>query len=643
MSQETIRAAERAAGQVNTMSTYDPDSDQLHEECGIFGVWAPDRDVARLTYFGLRALQHRGQESAGIAVGDGGTVMVRKDLGLLDRVFSNADLSTLSGQLAVGHVRYGTAGAKSWEASQPHLSTINSVIIALAHNGTLVNTDELRRQLIELGVPFLSNSDSEVATKLIGYFTQRTGHLREGIRKTMELVRGGYAMTLINEQALYAFRDPHGIRPLVLGKLVDEGLDQADAAAVSQLPSQDGAATVDSAVRVTRAGGWVVASETCALDIVGAEYVRDVRPGEILRISAEGLVSEQGVPAAEEPANCIFEQVYFARPDSIMNGKSVYACRYDMGRQLAHEEPVEADLVIGVPDSGLPPAEGYSHESGIPFGEGLIKNRYVGRTFIEPTQELRAMGVRMKLNPLRDNIEGKRLVVIDDSIVRGTTMVQLVKMLRNAGAKEIHIRINSPEVIWPCFYGIDTDVQSQLISANKTVDEICEYIGSEYAVEGFKLDAVDYLLKPFSFADFSRSAGKANSLYELRHNQRAGVPEATPEALPKDKEYISVKADYKVSLVKISDIVYLESEGEYVRMHLADGTTITTLFRLKNMEAALPSDMFMRVHRSYIVNLRCIKGYVRGRVFLSDTEYVPIGENYKESFQHYIESNFKNL
>ncbi len=519
MSQETIRAAERAAGQVNAMSTYDPDSDQLHEECGVFGVWAPDRDVARLTYFGLRALQHRGQESAGIAVGDGGTVMVRKDLGLLDRVFSNADLSTLSGQLAVGHVRYGTAGAKSWEASQPHLSTINSVIIALAHNGTLVNTDELRRQLIELGVPFLSNSDSEVATKLIGYFTQRTGHLREGIRKTMELVRGGYAMTLINEQALYAFRDPHGIRPLVLGKLVDEGLDQADAAVVSQLPSQDGAATVDSAVRVTRAGGWVVASETCALDIVGAEYVRDVRPGEILRISAEGLVSEQGVPAAEELANCIFEQVYFARPDSIMNGKSVYACRYDMGRQLAHEEPVEADLVIGVPDSGLPPAEGYSHESGIPFGEGLIKNRYVGRTFIEPTQELRAMGVRMKLNPLRDNIEGKRLVVIDDSIVRGTTMVQLVKMLRNAGAKEIHIRINSPEVIWPCFYGIDTDVQSQLISANKTVDEICEYIGAD----SLAFLSVEGLLKVMP------KGGYCDACFTGRY------PVAIPESFGRDK------------------------------------------------------------------------------------------------------------
>ena len=519
MSQETIRAAERATGQVATMSTYDPDSDQLHEECGVFGVWAPDRDVARLTYFGLRALQHRGQESAGIAVGDGGTVMVRKDLGLLDRVFSNADLSTLSGQLAVGHVRYGTAGAKSWEASQPHLSTINSVIIALAHNGTLVNTDELRRQLIELGVPFLSNSDSEVATKLIGYFTQRTGHLREGIRKTMELVRGGYAMTLINEQALYAFRDPHGIRPLVLGKLVDEGLDQADAASVSQLPSQDGASTVDSAVHITRAGGWVVASETCALDIVGAEYVRDVRPGEILRISAEGLVSEQGVPAAEESASCIFEQVYFARPDSIMNGKSVYACRYDMGRQLAHEEPVEADLVIGVPDSGLPPAEGYSHESGIPFGEGLIKNRYVGRTFIEPTQELRAMGVRMKLNPLCDNIEGKRLVVIDDSIVRGTTMVQLVKMLRNAGAKEIHIRINSPEVIWPCFYGIDTDVQSQLISANKTVDEICEYIGAD----SLAFLSVEGLLKVMP------KGGYCDACFTGRY------PVAIPESFGRDK------------------------------------------------------------------------------------------------------------
>ncbi|WP_085830814.1 amidophosphoribosyltransferase [Collinsella vaginalis] len=482
MSQETTRAAALAAERAHAVAaTIDElDRDELHEECGVFGVWAPARDVARLTYFGLRALQHRGQESAGIAVGDGGTVMVRKDLGLVGRVFTNADLSALPGELAIGHVRYGTAGAKSWEAAQPHLSTINDVIIALAHNGTLVNTDELRRQLIELGVPFLSNSDSEVAAKLIGYFTQRTNHLREGIRKTMELVRGGYAMALINEEALYAFRDPYGIRPLVLGRLVEQGLDQVDPASVSAMPASEGAASKRSVEEtLTVADGWVVASETCALDIVGAEYVRDIRPGEILRISSKGLVSEQGVPAAPQKANCIFEQVYFARPDSIMDGKSVYACRYDMGRQLAREAPADADLVIGVPDSGLPPAEGFAYESGIRFGEGLIKNRYVARTFIEPTQELRAMGVRMKLNPLRDNIAGKRLVVIDDSIVRGTTMVQLVRMLRQAGAREIHVRINSPEVIWPCFYGIDTDVQSQLISANKSVEEIRELIGAD--------------------------------------------------------------------------------------------------------------------------------------------------------------------
>lgn len=465
-------------------TAFDPEADQLHEECGIFGVWAPNRDVARLTFFGLRALQHRGQESAGIAAGDGGTVMVRKDLGLVSQVFTDADISSLPGQLAIGHVRYGTAGAKSWEESQPHLSTIGDIIVALAHNGTLVNTDELRRQLIELGIPFNSSSDSEVAVKLIGYFTQETSHLREGIRKTMELVRGGYAMALINENALYAFRDPHGVRPLVLGRLTDdEGVAAADAAeAAAQMPSETNSADdlVGTSVEdFATASGWVVASETCALDMIGAEYVRDIRPGEILRISAEGLVSEQGVPAAETTAHCIFEQVYFARPDSIVDGKSIYACRYEMGRKLALEAPVEADLVIGVPDSGLPSAEGYAFESGIPYGTGLIKNRYVARTFIEPTQELRAMGVRLKLNALADVVRDKRIIVIDDSIVRGTTMVQLVRMLRQAGAKEIHIRINSPEDIWPCFYGVDTGEQSQLISANKTVEEICEFIGAD--------------------------------------------------------------------------------------------------------------------------------------------------------------------
>ncbi len=441
------------------------DTDHLHDECGVFGIWAPGRDVARLTYFGLHALQHRGQESAGISVGDGNTVLTRKDLGLVTEVFSDADLTAMPGRVAIGHVRYGTSGAKSWEAAQPHMSVIDRTILALAHNGTLVNSDALRAELVKLGVPFRSNTDSEVAAALIGYFTKQTGHLRDGIASTMRMVEGGYAMALARENALYAFRDPHGIRPLVLGSLGD--------------------------------GEWVVASESCALDIVGAAFVREVAPGEIIRINDEGLISVQALDPAPYAA-CIFEHVYFSRPDTVVNGRSIYSVRYDMGRELAREAPVDADLVIGVPDSGMPPAEGFAHELGIPFGEGLIKNRYVARTFIQPTQELRELGVRLKLNALADNVRGKRVVMVDDSIVRGTTMRQIVSMIREAGATEVHVRINSPEVKWPCFYGIDTDTQDQLISAVKSVDEVCEHVGAD-SLAFLSIEGLVAVLPPTSY------------------------------------------------------------------------------------------------------------------------------------------------
>ena len=423
------------------------DSDALHDECGVFGIWAPERDVARMTYFALHALQHRGQESAGIAVGDGATVMATKDLGLVTQAFTDSDLSALPGKVAIGHVRYGTAGSKGWESAQPHLSAINDVLIALAHNGTLVNFDQLRVELINNGVPFRTHTDSEVAARLIGFFTEKKHQLRAGIAHAMAMMEGGYAMALIRENALYAFRDPHGIRPLCLGKLAD---DQ----------------------------GWVVASETCALDIVGAEYVRDVRPGAIIRVSDDGISSTQALDP-EARAECIFEHVYFARPDSRFHGKSVYSMRYAMGQRLAREAPADVDLVIGVPDSGMPHAEGFAHELGLPFGEGLIKNRYVARTFIAPTQELREMGVRLKLNALADVVRGKRLVMVDDSVVRGTTSAQIVRLLKEAGATEVHVRSASPMVTWPCFYGIDTADQDQLIAANMTLEEIRDHMGAD--------------------------------------------------------------------------------------------------------------------------------------------------------------------
>ena len=374
--------------------------DRLEEECAVFGVYSTTDDVARLTCFGLQALQHRGQESAGIAVGDGDTVTVTKDLGLVTQVFNESALAALRGEVAVGHCRYSTSGGMgNWTSAQPHMSAIDEVLIALAHNGTLVNTNRIRADLISKGVEFRSNTDSEVACQVIGYYTRETHHLTEGIKTAMEMIDGAYAMVLASPTALYAFRDPHGIRPLCLGKLPDDR-------------------------------GWVVSSETCGLDIVGAEFVRDVRPGEIIRINDTGISTLQAIEP-REPRGCIFEYVYFARPDSVIDGQSVYQARRNMGRILAREAPVEADLVLGVPDSGVPGALGYSEASGIEFTDGIVKNRYVGRTFIQPTQEMRQMGIRIKLNPLPSVIAGKRLVVIDDSIVRGNTSKKLVDMLRS--------------------------------------------------------------------------------------------------------------------------------------------------------------------------------------------------------------------
>jgi amidophosphoribosyltransferase len=425
--------------------------DHPEEACAVFGIYAAGEDAARMTYFGLHALQHRGQESAGIAVADGSLVMATKDRGLVTQVFSEATLASLEGHIAIGHTRYSTSGgSNSWDAAQPHLSTIDDEIIALAHNGTLVNTNHLRAQLVKRNISFRSSTDSEVAAKLIGDFTRETHHMREGIRKTMERIEGAYAMVLLTPQALYAFRDPHGIRPLCIGRLPGDG-------------------------------GWVVASETCGLDIVGANFVRDVEPGEIIRINGigdEGLIAEQAL-APRKRALCIFEYVYFARPDSVLDGLSVHASRDAMGRRLYEEAPVEADIVMGVPDSGVPSAIGFARASGIPYAEGVVKNRYVGRTFIQPTQALRQRGIRLKLNPLPTTIKGKRLIVVDDSIVRGNTSKQLVQMLRDAGAREVHMRIVSPPVVWPCFYGIDTDTQDQLIAANLSVEAIAERIEAD--------------------------------------------------------------------------------------------------------------------------------------------------------------------
>jgi amidophosphoribosyltransferase len=405
--------------------------------CGVLGICAPDRDVARLAHFGLHALQHRGQESAGIAVSDSGRLTVLRDLGLVTQVFTEQKLRGLHGQLAIGHTRYSTTGGVAWANAQPIVQHGSARTVALGHNGNLVNATELRE---ELNVRLSSSSDTELIAAVIA---NDPAPLPDAVANAMRRLEGAYSVTALAEGKLLAFRDPHGFRPLVLGRLED---------------------------------GWVVASESCALDLVGAELEREVAPGELLVVDETGVESRQAVEPAPG-ALCIFEFFYLARPDSSLEGVEVHGARVRMGEQLAAEAAVEADLVLPIPDSGTPAAIGFSRATGIPFSEGLIKNRYVGRTFIQPDQALRQQGIRLKFNPLAE-VAGKRVVVVDDSIVRGNTTRQIVQMLFDAGASEVHVRVSSPPVVGPCFYGIDFADAEELIAANRTVEEVREYIGA---------------------------------------------------------------------------------------------------------------------------------------------------------------------
>ncbi|HVS45042.1 MAG TPA: amidophosphoribosyltransferase [Verrucomicrobiae bacterium] len=411
--------------------------------CGVTGIFSPGRDAARLAYFSLYALQHRGQESAGIAAADGGTIRSHKEMGLLGAIFDEEILAALSGHLAIGHTRYSTTGSSAVVNAQPLLESTEIGEFAFAHNGNLTNTDELRAALSPTTV-LQASSDSEVMAKAI---VEAQGTMLERIATVVAKARGAYSIVLCTKDELFAFRDPWGVRPLCYGTLDD--------------------------------GGFAVASESCALPTVGARYVREIEAGEIIRISADGIESIRVTNEQAHPAMCMFEYIYFARPDSILAGRSIYVARYEMGRQLAKEHPVDADVVMAVPDSAVAGGIGYAAESGLPYIEGLIKNRYIGRTFISPDQGLRSQGVRLKFNPLVENLRGQRVIVVDDSIVRGTTTPRIVQLLREAGATEVHLRITSPPIQHPCYLGVDMATYDELIAANFTIEQIREKTGAD--------------------------------------------------------------------------------------------------------------------------------------------------------------------
>jgi amidophosphoribosyltransferase len=446
-------------------------SDKMEEECGVFGIYAPGSDVAQLTYYGLYALQHRGQESAGIAVSDGRVIRGEKGMGLVSEVFHDpARFERLKGYIAVGHVRYSTTGSSLLVNAQPLLVRYRNGFLAIVHNGNLVNGRALRNELEQEGSIFQATTDSEVIAHLIA----RSGEedISEALQKTLHRLRGAFTFVLMTPDKLVGLRDPHGIRPLSLGETAD---------------------------------GYVLASETCAFDTVGAKFVRDIEPGEMVIIDKKG---PRFIRYAESPrqALCVFEYIYFARPDSDLHGKNVHMVRKRLGMRLAQENPVEADIVTGVPDSSLSAASGVAEQLGLPYEMGFIKNRYIGRTFIQPAQEIRALGVRLKLNPVRQIVEGKRVVMVDDSIVRGTTSMRIIEMLRQAGAREVHVLISSPPVISPCYYGIDTSSTGELIAARMNSQEIARSIGADslgYLSEEGMLQSIGLPPQGFCTACFS--------------------------------------------------------------------------------------------------------------------------------------------
>ena len=473
---------------------------EAREECGVFGVWAPKEDVSKLTYFGLFALQHRGQEGAGIAVGDKENIVVFKDTGLVSQVFDETVLGALQGDVAIGHTRYSTAGGNSWDNVQPMFRTSpNGTDVALAHNGNLVNYAELQAETIEKklvpadGVQGQgSSSDTAVVSALLADLIREEHTLLDACEQLLPRIHGAFCFMITDGHTLYAARDPHGVRPLSLGRLEE---------------------------------GWVVASETCALDIVGAAFVREIEPGELIWIDETGVHSKRYAETTR--AHCVFEYVYVARPDSVIAGQTVNNSRIEIGRRLARVNPVEGDLVMPVPESGTPAAIGYAEESGIPFKQGLMKNAYVGRTFIQPSDTLRQLGLRLKLNPVRQVIEGKKLIVVDDSIVRGNTQRKLIRMLREAGAAEVHVRIASPPVKWPCFYGIDFASPGELIANHGrggSDEEIAESIRTMIGADSLAFVPIDDIVAASHQDAENLCAACFTGHYPL------GLPEGNPNA-----------------------------------------------------------------------------------------------------------------